>query len=75
MNEVGVSTGILGPPAGRLSGGRATIGIDLGNDDLGALLGKAFGGGAAYTAAAASDECNFTRKTRHEALRTMMILS
>jgi len=47
-----------------LRGGRAGHFVDLGDNDLGALLDKTFGGGAA-DAAAAGDERNFARQARH----------
>ena len=66
LNEMSIAAGILGPRAGRLSCSLATPRVDLGDDDLRAFLGKAFGGGTANAAAATRNECNFARETRHE---------
>ena len=47
--------------ARRLGGRLAARIVDLGDDDLGALFGKALGGGAADAASPAGDESHFPR--------------
>ena len=63
---MGVATGVLAARAGRVRGGSAARGVDLRDRDLGALLRKSFGGGAADAAAATGDEGDLARQTRHE---------
>ena len=66
-DEMGVTAEVFAARAGGLRGGSTARLVDLGNDDLGALFGKAFGGGAADAAAPAGDECHFARQARHAA--------
>jgi hypothetical protein len=49
MHEVGIAARIFAARTGRLRGGLAGF-VNLGNDDLGVLFGKAFGGGTAAAA-------------------------
>ena len=66
MDEMGVAAGILGARAGGLRGRLPAHDVDFGDDDLGALFGKALRGGAADAAATARDECHFPGQSRHD---------
>jgi hypothetical protein len=65
VHEMSLAAGIFAARAGRLGGRLAARYVNLGDNDLGALLDKTFGGGAADAAAAAGDERNFARQARH----------
>ena len=66
LDEMSITAGIIAARARGLSRSLATLRVDLGNDDFGAFLRKAFGGGTANASATTRDECNFSRETRHE---------
>jgi hypothetical protein len=62
---MGVPAGILCTRAGGVGCGLTALFVDFGNDNFGAFLGKALGGGAPNPAATAGDESNFSRQARH----------
>ena len=63
--EMGIAAGIGRDRARRRGRGLAGGDIDVGDDDLGALLREALRGGAADAAAAAGDEGHLARQPRH----------
>ena len=64
-DKMGVAARIAAARAGGLRGCFASRRVDVGDDDLGALLGKAFRGGAADAGASARDERHFPGQSRH----------
>src|SRR6185312_4070648 len=69
VDEMGIATRIRRARPRRLCRRFPTPDVDLGDDDLGALLGKTLGGRAANAATATRDECNFSRQPRHDPSR------
>ena len=59
VNEMRIAARIPGERAGRLSGGLATLLINLGDDDLRTFFGKALGGGTANAATASVINATF----------------
>ena len=65
MQEMGIAAGIGRDRARGGGRGLACGNVDVGDDDLGALLREALGGGAADAAAAAGDEGHLASQPRH----------
>src|SRR4249919_386223 len=69
VDEMGIATRIRRARPCRLCRRFPAPDVDLGDDDLGALLGKTLGGRAANAATTTRDKCNFSCQPCHEPSR------
>jgi hypothetical protein len=65
---MGITASVLSALTRRASGSLARAAINIGDDDLGALLCKALGRGSPDAATAPSYQGNFTHKPPHDGL-------